>query len=208
MLQTTSDTRKREKEKGQMESAQEQTSETIKKFRLHDTDTGSPEVQVAIHSHRIVYLTEHLRTHKKDHHTRMGLLRLVGKKTAASGLSQEEGCSEVSDFDPAAGYSPIDTQPPVSLPAFFSSAPHYPRGYTYAHKDRVGLLRSSAMHRPGQGRSAGRRRRAGTFWRDRRPGDRGRFKGCSGRHRLLPADCRLSGKDICRRTDSGRLLQA
>ena len=63
-----------------METAREQTSETVKKFRLHDTDTGSPEVQVAIHSHRIAYLTEHLRTHKKDHHTRMGLLKLVGKR--------------------------------------------------------------------------------------------------------------------------------
>lgn len=63
-----------------MESAQEQTSETIRQFRLHDTDTGSPEVQVAIHSRRIVYLTEHLRTHKRDHHTRTGLLKLVGKR--------------------------------------------------------------------------------------------------------------------------------
>jgi len=47
---------------------------------LHGTDTGSPEVQVAIFSERIRLLTEHLRTHKKDHHSRRGLLRLVGKR--------------------------------------------------------------------------------------------------------------------------------
>lgn len=63
-----------------MELAQEKTQETIEKFRLHNTDTGSPEVQVALLSHRIAYLTEHLRTHKKDHHSRMGLLKLVGKR--------------------------------------------------------------------------------------------------------------------------------
>jgi small subunit ribosomal protein S15 len=63
-----------------MELAQEKTQETIEKFRLHSTDTGSPEVQVALLSYRIAYLTEHLRTHKKDHHSRMGLLKLVGKR--------------------------------------------------------------------------------------------------------------------------------
>jgi len=47
---------------------------------LHGTDTGSPEVQVAIFSERILQLTEHLRTHKKDHHSRRGLLLLVGKR--------------------------------------------------------------------------------------------------------------------------------
>ena len=63
-----------------MELAQEKTQETIEKFRLHNTDTGSSEVQVALLSHRIAYLTEHLRTHKKDHHSRVGLLKLVGKR--------------------------------------------------------------------------------------------------------------------------------
>ncbi len=48
--------------------------------RVHDTDTGSPEVQVAIFSERIKQLTEHLKTHKKDHHSRRGLLLLVGKR--------------------------------------------------------------------------------------------------------------------------------
>ena len=53
---------------------------TIAEHRLHETDTGSPEVQVAILSERINHLTEHLKAHKKDHHTRRGLLMLVGRR--------------------------------------------------------------------------------------------------------------------------------
>lgn len=53
---------------------------TIDSHRLHDTDTGSPEVQIALLTERINHLTEHLRTHKKDHHTRRGLLKLVGRR--------------------------------------------------------------------------------------------------------------------------------
>ncbi len=60
------------------------TSETktpiIEAFRAHDTDTGSPEVQVALLTDRIRYLTEHFRTHAKDHHSRRGLLKLVGRR--------------------------------------------------------------------------------------------------------------------------------
>ena len=52
----------------------------IEKFKLHETDTGSPEVQVGLLTHRISYLTEHLKTHKKDHHSRRGLLIMVGQR--------------------------------------------------------------------------------------------------------------------------------
>ncbi len=52
----------------------------ITDYRLHDKDTGSPEVQIAILSERIGYLTEHFRTHTKDHHSRRGLLKLVGQR--------------------------------------------------------------------------------------------------------------------------------
>ncbi|MCH7923701.1 MAG: 30S ribosomal protein S15 [Nitrospinae bacterium] len=52
----------------------------IDKFQRHESDTGSPEVQIALLSERIVYLTEHFKTHKKDHHSRRGLLKLVGKR--------------------------------------------------------------------------------------------------------------------------------
>jgi small subunit ribosomal protein S15 len=52
----------------------------IDKHRLHETDTGSPEVQIALLSQRITYLTEHFQTHKKDHHSRRGLLQMVGRR--------------------------------------------------------------------------------------------------------------------------------
>lgn len=54
--------------------------ELINQYKLHDADTGSPEVQVGLLTHRINYLTEHLKTHKKDHHSRRGLLMLVGRR--------------------------------------------------------------------------------------------------------------------------------
>jgi len=58
----------------------EQKLGIIEKFKVHDSDTGSPEVQVAILTERINYLTEHLKTHAKDHHSRRGLLKMVGKR--------------------------------------------------------------------------------------------------------------------------------
>ncbi len=54
--------------------------EIIERFKLHEKDTGSPEVQVAILSNRINYLTDHFKVHKKDHHSRRGLLKLVGQR--------------------------------------------------------------------------------------------------------------------------------
>ena len=58
----------------------ERKSEIIDSYRTHDSDTGSPEVQVAILSERIRYLTDHFKTHAKDHHSRRGLLKLVGQR--------------------------------------------------------------------------------------------------------------------------------
>lgn len=60
--------------------AQENRKEVIEQFRLHQTDTGSPEVQVALLSQRIEHLTEHFKVHVKDHHSRRGLLMLVGQR--------------------------------------------------------------------------------------------------------------------------------
>ncbi len=54
--------------------------EIINKYQLHEGDTGSPEVQVAILTERINHLNEHLKTHKKDHHSRRGLLKMVGQR--------------------------------------------------------------------------------------------------------------------------------
>ena len=52
----------------------------IENFKVHPSDTGSPEVQIALLSERITYLTEHFKTHQKDHHSRRGLLKLVGQR--------------------------------------------------------------------------------------------------------------------------------
>jgi small subunit ribosomal protein S15 len=58
----------------------EQKQEIIKKFQKNEKDTGSAEVQIALQTNRINYLTEHFKTHKKDHHSRRGLLRLVNQR--------------------------------------------------------------------------------------------------------------------------------
>ena len=63
-----------------MALAQQQKSELIEKFRTHASDTGSPEVQVALLTQRINHLTEHLQTNKKDHSSRRGLLIMVGQR--------------------------------------------------------------------------------------------------------------------------------
>ena len=63
-----------------MSLTQEKKREIIEEFKTHDTDTGSPEVQIALLSDRITYLTEHFKVHKKDHHSRRGLLKLVGQR--------------------------------------------------------------------------------------------------------------------------------
>jgi small subunit ribosomal protein S15 len=63
-----------------MALAREAKSSVISKFRVHKSDTGSPEVQVAILSRRIAELTEHFKTHKKDHHSRRGLRQMVARR--------------------------------------------------------------------------------------------------------------------------------
>ena len=57
----------------------ERKQELIETYRVHEGDTGSPEVQISILTERITYLTEHLKEHKKDHHSRRGLLKMVGQ---------------------------------------------------------------------------------------------------------------------------------
>jgi small subunit ribosomal protein S15 len=64
----------------QMGIAQPQRKEVIEQFKLHQTDTGSPEVQVALLCQRIDHLTGHFKIHVKDHHSRRGLLKLVGQR--------------------------------------------------------------------------------------------------------------------------------
>jgi small subunit ribosomal protein S15 len=71
----------------------ERKAELIQTFRRHEQDSGSPEVQVSILSERIGHLTEHLKTHRKDHHTRRGLLKLVGQRRRLLGYLRS------TDFD-------------------------------------------------------------------------------------------------------------
>ncbi len=63
-----------------MSLEKQQKQHIIKEYSRHSSDTGSPEVQVAILSGRIAYLTEHFKTHQKDHHSRMGLLKMVNQR--------------------------------------------------------------------------------------------------------------------------------
>src|SRR5207249_6253066 len=63
-----------------MALVKEAKTELIQQYRQHETDTGSPEVQIAILTNRITYLTEHFKLHRKDHHSRRGLLQLVGRR--------------------------------------------------------------------------------------------------------------------------------
>ncbi|MDQ0156768.1 30S ribosomal protein S15 [Robertmurraya andreesenii] len=63
-----------------MAITKERKNELINEFKTHDTDTGSPEVQIAVLTEEINNLNEHLRTHKKDHHSRRGLLKMVGRR--------------------------------------------------------------------------------------------------------------------------------
>ena len=63
-----------------MPTTKQQKTDLISSYRTHDGDTGSPEVQIALLSNRISYLTEHFKSHAKDHHSRRGLLKLVGQR--------------------------------------------------------------------------------------------------------------------------------
>jgi small subunit ribosomal protein S15 len=65
-------------------------SEIVRTHRRHEVDTGSPEVQIALLTERITQLTEHLKTHKKDHSSRRGLLKMVGKRSALLKYLQRE----------------------------------------------------------------------------------------------------------------------
>jgi len=69
----------------------EKKRELIGEYRVHDTDTGSPEVQIALLTERIRYLTEHFKVHKKDHHSRRGLLKLVGQRRRLLNYLKKKG---------------------------------------------------------------------------------------------------------------------
>lgn len=73
-----------------MPLAQDKKKSLIEQFRVHEGDTGSPEVQIALLTERINSLTEHFKEHKKDHHSRRGLLMLIGKRRGLLGYLQKK----------------------------------------------------------------------------------------------------------------------
>ncbi len=78
-------------------------SEIIEKFKVHPSDTGSSEVQVALITDRIQYLTEHFKTHKKDHHSRQGLLKLVGQRRSLLDYLQKKDINKYRELIKALG---------------------------------------------------------------------------------------------------------
>ena len=72
--------------------------EVIEKYKIHERDTGSPEVQIALLTERINYLTEHLKVHKKDHHSRRGLLKMVGQKRGFLNYLREKDPARYRDI--------------------------------------------------------------------------------------------------------------
>jgi small subunit ribosomal protein S15 len=76
----------------------ERKTELIGSYQTHGTDTGSPEVQVAILSERISYLTDHFKTHAKDHHSRRGLLKLVGQRRRLLDYLKAKNSDRYSDL--------------------------------------------------------------------------------------------------------------
>jgi small subunit ribosomal protein S15 len=82
---------KREKEESSKMSIEpEKRKEVVAQYRRHDTDTGSPEVQIALLTERITNLTEHFKTHKKDYHSRRGLIQLVNQRRKLQRYLREE----------------------------------------------------------------------------------------------------------------------
>ncbi|HHY39659.1 MAG TPA: 30S ribosomal protein S15 [Syntrophaceticus sp.] len=72
--------------------------EVIEKYQIHERDTGSPEVQIALLTERINYLTEHLKVHKKDHHSRRGLLKMVGQRRGFLNYLREKDPARYRDI--------------------------------------------------------------------------------------------------------------
>ncbi|MCK9175223.1 MAG: 30S ribosomal protein S15 [Desulforhopalus sp.] len=75
-----------------------QKSEIIEKFKTHESDTGSTEVQIALLTDRIQYLTEHFKVHKKDHHSRRGLLILVGQRRSLLDYLRKKDINKYRDL--------------------------------------------------------------------------------------------------------------
>ena len=92
-----------------MALAVEQKSQMIAKYRIHKSDSGSPEVQVALLSQRILQLTEHFKAHKKDHHSRRGLLTMVSRRRKMLKYLKDRSPERYQGADPEPWHSPLRT---------------------------------------------------------------------------------------------------
>src|SRR4029077_16290067 len=152
--------------------ALQQRQGVIEQFRVHQTDTGSPEVQVALLSQRIDHLTGHFKIHVKDHHSRRGLLKLVGQRRRLLDYLKKTDFDRYQSLIQRLGIrkKPFLTQcPPVSPP--LSTSPL--RGSSYDKKSGIGFSRPSFVYRSWQSRQTSRRCRIGSIRRDRGFGNRG-----------------------------------
>ena len=82
----------------------------IEKYKAHETDTGSTKLQVALLTERINYLTDHFRAHKKDHHGRRGLLKMVGTAPPSARLPEAHRCSRATASSSRAWSPPLDSR--------------------------------------------------------------------------------------------------
>ena len=85
-------------EDSELALTKERKTDLIGSYRTHESDTGSPEVQVAILSERINYLTEHFKSHAKDHHSRRGLLKLVGQRRRLLDYLKQKDAERYADL--------------------------------------------------------------------------------------------------------------
>ena len=181
--------------------ALQRKKELVEQYRLHATDTGSPEVQIALLSERIDYLTEHFQTHTKDHHSRRGLLKLVGQRRRLLDYLKRYDERALQGSDRAPGSSPLATSSPFGsspqrrllLPRHRAFRPG--RSFMY-HKSADRLSWTPPVHRGRTHGEAGRRRRARAVRRDHGAGHRGRQRAARATGiDFFPLTVRLPGED-------------
>ena len=145
---------------------------TIATYRTHETDTGSPEVQVAILSERIAHLTEHLKVHKGDHHTRRGLMKLIGRRRRLLDYVRDNDVERYRDSDRQAGPAPLGPAGRAARPG---------RSFASSPGSRAGQGRD-AQPSPTTDRTPSGDRKVSC--QSRSPGAPGRQPSASGAHRL------------------------
>ena len=130
---------------------------TIAEHRLHDTDTGSPEVQIALLTERINHLTEHLKIHKKDHHSRRGLLMLVGRRRRLLDYVKKQRRRALPHDHRQARPAPLDCKPSGERPSRRPLPRACPRSNTHRRIPRAVGCQSPVAIARYRSRSGGRR---------------------------------------------------